>query len=258
MTREMLGHRQDTGLLEPCGKSYRLAADIVTILAKRTPADDRIIGIGIDVCDGSKIDVHTYHPALPPYHPPHFSNQTVIRDAAEYVIVRERRYRLDAHGESPFAVETDHGRDFGEPDYKVVHRDMLFESPFGEVYSAQAHIGNVIMHSLAVGSILLRSHIDHKQLGSTLPAVHLAHCRIRPVQSTLIVDRSDITDLCLHKCRADKHHKHGQRDALRYGTKIHFFSNFKSKRPTYTPFLPFCMTGTARPAALYIYSGCLI
>ena len=195
MAWEVLEHRQDSGTLKPRGKGNRLVRHPGAVFAKRACADDRVCRVGVDIGDRRKVYVHTDSLALPSDLTTEFLYQIVIRDAAQHGIAREGWHRLNPHPEPPLAVKTYHGRGLAEADYHVVHGEMLLKRASGEVYSTQLHVLDVIAHGLAVGIVLLRGDIDHKQLGNPFTVRHPVHDRIRPLQRTLIVLRQGVYPL---------------------------------------------------------------
>ena len=102
---KVLAHRQHTAVFQPTGIGQHLARHVSGVFAEGTGVDDRIARIDIDVGHRGKVDLHAQLAALARYFQSVLVEQRVVGYATQHHVAWKGGRTLQAHGQSPLAVE---------------------------------------------------------------------------------------------------------------------------------------------------------
>ena len=112
MAWKMLSGGKNSLILNTFHQSRSPVGDIHFVFSKRTITDNRIFRIGIDIQNRSKVKMNSYSPALQSISFADFFNQFQVLNGSQSHVPRITHYRVQAHCQSPFGVNTYKQRNF--------------------------------------------------------------------------------------------------------------------------------------------------
>ena len=145
--------------------------DTLGVGAERAGADDGILGIGVDVDDGSEIDMNSHHTALATNLLTHTPYDAVGRGRqfAEAGISGETEHILEAHAESPFAVDTNKKRNTGGGLEVACELGLAVGSAGKEANTSDAKGVHVTDELFGLATIEVERYTNNHELRNALP-----------------------------------------------------------------------------------------
>ena len=183
VTREMLHRGYQAFALHSQGIGSALLAYFLRVFAKTTHTNNRVGRIGIDIDDGRKVDMDAHAFALFRHLLPHLVNQLVVADGPQGHLIGIRQRLVDTHSQSPFRINGDHQRCFGNRLPIVGLFDNRLSVSAEETHTTDVVLLDVFRHILIKGLTgLVGTHAN--QLGHALFHREAVIDRIYPMVSS--------------------------------------------------------------------------
>ena len=206
MTGEVLADSQHTTSLQPTTIGQHTVGHLLSSFAKRALVDDGIQGIGIDIGHRSKVNVYTQEAHLSGHLLSIVLNKLKILDTAQGGITGEVGHALQAHGETPLAIEGNHQRHFGRFLCHSGELSLSLGCPVGEEQSANLIFLHQLLHlsfgfTIHTGRQSRDNQLTHFGLQS-----HFIHHRVHP-SVAILTDGVGREGCCLlgkaHPCQQE-------------------------------------------------------
>ena len=125
-----------------------LLPHVARVFAETTHPNDRIVGVGVDIGIRGEVSLDAHPETLVSHLLAHLINQFIVGDGTQGHLVRIGHHLIDAHGNAPFTIDTDHQRrlSHGLPCVGLLHLSHCVG--FEKAYATDIVSFNVLAHLL--------------------------------------------------------------------------------------------------------------
>ena len=187
VSREVLAHGEHTAVFQPFGIRHHLARHVLRVLAERAGVDDGILRIDVHIRHRRKVHLHTHLAALPRHFATVFIEQAAVADAAQHPVPGKRGSAAQAHRQPPFAIESNHQRNFRQLLRLVRQHRLIRCQPARKEQTAHFVVLHHVVQQVLVRLVLGGGNGIDEELPDTFFQAETLQHRVCPLPATGIV-----------------------------------------------------------------------